>query len=185
MNPQLEPTEVLDLLTMQHTADALDAGVLRQAFGCFPSGVVGVCATVDGKPSGIAASTFVPVSLDPPLVAICVQSTSSTWPGLEGVPSLGISVLGASHDRAARQLGAKAADTRFDGLTHLTSAAGAVFIEGASAWIECSVHDVVAAGDHKIVLLKVNALSTTPDVEPLIFHASAFRQLQLKAERAA
>jgi flavin reductase (DIM6/NTAB) family NADH-FMN oxidoreductase RutF len=185
MNAPLESTQVLDLLTMQHTAEAMDAAVLRQAFGCFPSGVVGVCAVVDGKPSGIAASTFVPVSLDPPLVAICVQSTSSTWPGLEGAPSLGISVLGASHDRAARQLGAKAADTRFDGLGHLTSASGAVFIEDATAWIECSVHDVVTAGDHNMVLLAVDALTITPDVEPLVFHASAFRQLQLKAERAA
>jgi flavin reductase (DIM6/NTAB) family NADH-FMN oxidoreductase RutF len=186
MNPPIESTQVLaNLLTMQHTSDALDASVLRQAFGCFPSGVVGVCALVDGKPAGMAASTFVPVSLDPPLVAICVQATSTTWPRLESASSLGISVLGASHDQAARQLAGKAADTRFDGLGYRTSAAGAVFIDDASAWIECSIHDVVAAGDHSIVLLQVDALTITLDVEPLVFHASAFRQLQLKAEKAA
>jgi flavin reductase (DIM6/NTAB) family NADH-FMN oxidoreductase RutF len=186
MNPPIESTQVLEeLLTFQHTSDVLDASVLRQAFGTFPSGVVGVCALVDGEPSGLAASTFVPVSLDPPLVAICVQTTSNTWPRLETAPSLGISVLGASHDQAARQLAARDAQTRFDGLAYRTSAAGAVFIEDASAWIACSIHDVVAAGDHSIVLLQVQALTISLDVEPLVFHASAFRQLQLKAEKAA
>lgn len=186
MNPTIESSPVLeDLLTMQHTSEALDAAVLRQAFGCVPSGVVGICALVDGAPLGLAASTFVPVSLDPPLVAFCVQLTSSTWPRLESAASLGISVLGASHDQAARQLAAKAADTRFEGLSYRTSSAGAVFIDGATAWIECGVHEVVTAGDHGIVLLRVDALTMAPDVEPLVFHASAFRQLQLKAEKAA
>lgn len=186
MNPPHTSTKVLEeLLTLQHTSDALNASVLRQAFGTFPSGVVGVCALVDGEPSGMAASTFVPVSLDPPLVAICVQSTSTTWPRLETAPSLGISVLGASHDQAASQLAAKDPGTRFDGLAHRTSAAGAVFINDASAWIECSIHDVVAAGDHSIVLLQVRALTISLEIEPLVFHASAFRQLQLKAEKAA
>lgn len=185
MNPPLESTTVLgDLFTLQHQSESLDAKVLRQAFGCFPSGVVGVCALIEGEPAGMAASTFVPVSLDPPLVAICVQSTSSTWPRLAGMPSLGISVLGASHDKAASQLAAKAAHTRFDGLSYRAGSAGAVFIEGASAWIECSMHEVVEAGDHLIVLMRVDALSTTPDVEPLVFHASSFRQLRQKAEAA-
>ena len=73
---------------------------LREAFGHFPSGVVAIAAEVNGVREGLAASTFVPVSLDPPLVSFCVQNISTTWPKLKGVPMLGISVLGEAHDEA-------------------------------------------------------------------------------------
>ena len=158
-------------------SDELDARALRTAFGRFPSGVVAVCALVDGKPAGLTASTFVPVSLDPPLVAFCVQWTSTTWPLLEGVPRVGVSVLGEAHDSAARQLAARTGD-RFAGLTLEATADGAVLIDGSAAWLDCSLDSVVPAGDHGIVLLRVHALTTRAEVDPLVFHGSAFRGLR-------
>ena len=76
---------------------------LRDVYGAFPSGVVGLCALVDDVPVGMAASSFVAVSLEPPLVAVCVQRTSTTWPRLRDRPFVGVSVLGESHDLAARR----------------------------------------------------------------------------------
>ena len=93
----------------------LSPASLREAFGHFPSGVIAIAAEVDGVRVGLAASTFVPVSLDPPLVSFCVQNTSTTWPKLKDLPFLGISVLGESHDAAAKTLAAKTGD-RFAGL---------------------------------------------------------------------
>ncbi len=93
----------------------LSPAALRDAFGHFPSGVIAVAAEVDGSRVGLAASTFVPVSLDPPLVSFCVQNTSETWPRLEKLPALGISLLHEGHDSAARTLAAKTGD-RFAGL---------------------------------------------------------------------
>jgi flavin reductase (DIM6/NTAB) family NADH-FMN oxidoreductase RutF len=92
----------------------LDPKSLREAFGHFPSGVIAIAAEVDGVRVGLAASTFVPVSLDPPLVSFAVQNTSETWPKLKDLPRLGISVLGEAHDEAARTLAAKTGD-RFAG----------------------------------------------------------------------
>ncbi|WP_196763079.1 flavin reductase family protein, partial [Mycobacterium avium] len=66
----------------------LTASSLREAFGHFPSGVVAIAAEVNGTLEGLAASTFVPVSLDPPLVSFCVQNTSTTWPKLKDRPML-------------------------------------------------------------------------------------------------
>src|ERR1700682_1742910 len=102
---------------------------LREAFGHFPSGVIAIAAEVGSTRVGLAASTFVPVSLEPPLVSFCVQNTSTTWPKLKDLPKLGISVLGESHDEAAKTLAAKTGD-RFAGLETVSSKSGAVFIKG-------------------------------------------------------
>jgi len=149
---------------------------LRDAYAVFPSGVVGLCAVLDGTPVGMAASSFVAVSLDPPLVAVCVQWTSETWPRLAACARIGVSVLGESHDRAARRLAAAAGD-RFAGLALTTTEAGAVLIDGASAWLECSVDSVIPAGDHRLVLLRIETFDVRPTVEPLVFQSSTFRRL--------
>ena len=64
------------------SATELSPTSLREAFGHFPTGVVAIAAEVEGTRIGLAASTFVPVSLDPPLVSFCVQNSSNTWPKL-------------------------------------------------------------------------------------------------------
>jgi flavin reductase (DIM6/NTAB) family NADH-FMN oxidoreductase RutF len=161
---------------MQITGEALDALALRSAFAMFPSGVVAVCATVDGEPAGLAASSFVTVSLDPPLVAFCIQWTSTTWPKLERLPRIGVSVLGEAHDSAARALASKGGD-RFASVRTDVTDDGAVFIDGASAWLDCSVETVFPAGDHGIVLLRLHGLTMDPAISPLVFHGSAFRRL--------
>lgn len=154
----------------------LSPSSLREAFGHFPSGVIAIAAEVDGTRIGLAASTFVPVSLDPPLVSFCVQNSSSTWPKLVDLPYLGISVLGEAHDDAARTLAAKTGD-RFAGLQTSSSERGAVFIHGTSVWLESSIEQLVTAGDHTIVVLKVHEITVHPDVPPIVFHRSTFRRL--------
>jgi flavin reductase (DIM6/NTAB) family NADH-FMN oxidoreductase RutF len=149
---------------------------LRRVFGTFPTGVVAMAAVVDGAPAGMAASSFVSVSLDPPLVSVCVAHTSTTWPVLLPVGRLGISVLGAHQEHAGRQLSAPGAD-RFAGLDWRATADGAVLLAGASAWLDCAVERQVPAGDHDIVLLRVHDLGADPRVPPLVFHGSAFRRL--------
>ena len=118
--------------------DKLTPTSLREAFGHFPSGIIAIAAEVNGVREGLAASTFVPVSLDPPLVSFCVQNTSTTWPKLKDVRALGISVLGESHDGAARTLAAKTGD-RFADLETVSYRSGAVFIHGTSLWMETAI----------------------------------------------
>lgn len=149
---------------------------LREAFGHFPTGVIAIAAEVDGTRVGLAASTFVPVSLDPPLVSFCVQNSSTTWPKLKDLPALGISVLGEAHDAAAKTLAAKTGD-RFAGLDTHSHDSGAVFIHGTSVWMESVIDQLVPAGDHTIVVLRVRELTVHDDVSPIVFHRSAFRRL--------
>src|SRR3546814_15819531 len=77
---------------------------LRAAFGCFPSGITAVCALIDGKPVGMAASSFTSVSLDPPLVSVCVPNRSTPWRQLRSVLRMGVSVLAGGQGRACRTL---------------------------------------------------------------------------------
>lgn len=149
---------------------------LREAFSHFPSGVIAVAAETAGVRVGLAASTFVPVSLDPPLVSFCVQNTSRTWPRLAGLPALGISVLADGHQDAVRTLSARDGD-RFAGLETVSTGAGAVFVKGTSVWLESSIEQEVPAGDHTIVIMRVRDITVHPDVSPMVFHRSGFRGL--------
>jgi flavin reductase (DIM6/NTAB) family NADH-FMN oxidoreductase RutF len=150
---------------------------LRRVFGAFPTGVTAVAGLADGSPLGIAASSFTSVSLDPPVVSVCTAHSSTTWPRLRQVPRVGISVLGAHQEDACRRLGARGED-RFATLRWRATEEGAVFVEGASAWLECSVYREVTVGDHDIVLLLVHELDSDPSVAPLVFHGSRFRRLE-------
>jgi len=155
----------------------LDQSRLRRVFGAFPSGVTALAALTGGQPAGLAASSFTAVSLDPPLVSVCVAHTSATWPLLQPAPRLGVSVLSADQARAGWQLAARGAD-RFAELRWRATVDGAVLLDGASAWLECSIHQQVAAGDHDLILLRVHDLDADSALTPLVFHASQFRRLE-------
>lgn len=154
----------------------LSAASLREAFSHFPSGVVAIAAETGGTRIGLTASTFVPVSLEPPLVSFCVQNTSETWPRIKHLPVLGISVLAESHDEAARMLASKTGD-RFAGLETVSSCAGAVFVRDTSVWLETTIEQEVPAGDHTIVILRIRDVTVQGSIAPIVFHRSGFRRL--------
>ena len=137
--------------------------LLRDAFGSFMTGVTVVTTTNEaGEPIGFTANSFSSVSLDPPLVAFCVQNSSTTWPKLQGLPSLGISLLGEAHDTAARTLAAKTGD-RFEGLSTVSHESGALFIDGTAVWLHSTIEQEVPAGDHSIVILRVSQVTMRDD----------------------
>ena len=123
---------------------------LRRVFSAYPTGVAAVAALVADRPAGLAANSFVSVSLNPPLAAICIAHTSTTWPTLRTAARLGISVRGAHQEAAGRQLSARSGD-RFAEVGWQATGQGAVLLRGATA----------------------------SDTLPLVFHGSSFRQLQL------
>ncbi|MEU5347530.1 MULTISPECIES: flavin reductase family protein [unclassified Streptomyces] len=153
-----------------------NSSLLRQAFGCFPSGVTAVCALDSGAPVGMAVSTFTPVSLSPALISVCVQDTSTTWPKLRGRSHVGVSVLAEGQDTICRSLASRAGD-RFAGVDWDADDDGGVYIHGASLWLNCSLHAELPGGDHTIVLLEIQGLKAEPDRQPLVFHNSRFRRL--------
>ena len=154
-----------------------DETALRAAYSLFPSGVVAVAALVDGSPVGMSASSFTSVSLDPPLVSVNAHVKSGTWARLAGSPRLGLSVLGEDQSGICRQLATRGLTDRFAGIRWTAAEGGAVFVEDATAWLECEVTQRVRAGDHEIIVLRLHAVATSPQRPPLIFHASGYHRL--------
>ncbi|WP_067682880.1 flavin reductase family protein [Nocardia miyunensis] len=161
-------------------APELDSRHLRQAFATFPSGIAAICGHDGQAPVGMAVSSFVSVSLAPPLVSVCMQDTSTTWPRLRELPRLGVSVLAADQQGVSAALASRNGD-RFAGWQWRQGAEGGVFVEGAAGWFDCTIHAEVPAGDHSVVLLRVHDLGVG-EAAPLVFHGSRYRQLAIEIE---
>lgn len=153
-----------------------DPSDLRRTFGCFPSGVAAVCAVAPTAPVGLIVSSFTSVSLDPPLVSICIIRESGRWSRLREADRIGVSFLGDGQEQVCRSF-VGAPENGFDGLEVSQTQEGAVFLDKATAWLDCSIYEEVDAGDHTIVLLKIEALQSRPSNAPLIFHNSKFHGL--------
>ena len=158
------------------TNQDLDPAQLRQAFGIFPTGVVAVAAEVDGMLTGLAASSFTSVSLDPPLVSFSIARASKTWPDLRRARHLGVTVLADHQGSVCRQLAGEP-EHRFDGVPVKVSDDGAVTLVEGLAGFDCTIHAEVEAGDHVVVLLELHAVDQRDTRAPLVFHRSAFGRL--------
>lgn len=149
---------------------------LRRAFSMFPTGVVAMCALDGSGPVGMTINSFTSVSLDPPLVSVCVARRSFTWSRLSRLPRIGLSVLGAGQEWLSRQLSARHGD-RFSGLDFEVRSGNSLFIPGATLWLDCTIRDRLDGGDHEIVVLEVAEATTFPDIGPLVFHQSKYLSL--------
>ena len=167
----------MSVVTHFPTNQDLDPARLRTAFGIFPTGVVAIAAEVDGRLTGLAASSFTSVSLAPPLVSVSIANTSTTWPILRRATHLGVTVLADHHRGAARQL-AGPVEGRFDGLEVALGDDGAVTLADGLASFDTTIYREVEAGDHTIVLLRLHAVEHADDSLPLVFHRSGFGRLQ-------
>ncbi|GAA2216275.1 flavin reductase family protein [Nonomuraea monospora] len=156
---------------------AADPTALRGVYGQFPTGVMAMCAMHDGDPVGFAVSSFNTISIEPPLVAVCVQQGSSTWPLLAASPRIGLSVLAANQKELCRNLARRGRFDRLSGAGWSATPQGAVLIADAAGWLECNIHDIATYGDHELVVLRVRRHRRNDEVAPLVFHASGFRGL--------
>ncbi len=174
MTPVPQRSETMTLLD-----DISEKADLRRLFGRFPTGVTALCAKDRDEPVGMTASAFVAVSLDPALVSVCIKRGSGTWRQLRTQERVGISFLGNGHAATARQLAQKTSD-RFLGLAYEATPDGAIFLTDATAWLECSVEQEIAAGDHDIVLFRLHRAAVADGILPLVFHSSDFHTLAPK-----
>lgn len=151
---------------------------LRRVFGAFATGVTVV--TVGGvMPHGMTANSFTSVSLNPPLVLVCVNRSATMHDALTTTGSFAVSVLAAHQEGIARHF----ADRRPRGLTQFApidwspgSRTGAPLLSGALAWFECGLAGTYDGGDHSIFLGRLMSMARCENGVPLLFFDSQFSQ---------
>lgn len=146
----------------------IDPMDFRRVLGHFPTGVTVVAAAPDGRASGMTVGSFFSISLDPPLVGLCVGKGSSSWPEIEPAGCFAVSVLGSDQSELSNRF-ARSGEDRFDGVTWRAGLTGSPVLDDALAHIDCVTEQVVEAGDHWIVIGRVVELDVHRDGSPLLF----------------
>jgi flavin reductase (DIM6/NTAB) family NADH-FMN oxidoreductase RutF len=157
-----------------------DARALRDAFGCFTTGVT-VVTTLDGdRPVGFTANSFTSISLDPPLALVSIGLTASCLPALTGSGRFVVNVLHADQQAVARQFTRKDID-RFDGLAVEHWDSGVPVLSGCMANFECETHHSFDAGDHRVFVGKILRVFHDADHEPLVYLRGGYRRVHTDA----
>ena len=142
----------------------------------FPTGVTVVTVLdADGSPHGMTASSFTSVSLDPPLVLVCVDHRAKVLEHLRGTEHLGINVLSEGQHELSAHF-ARRGQNRFDGVEWYAGHAGVPLIPGVLASLECRMHRLVDAGDHAILIAEVLGVSHR-EGRPLVYYGSGYHKL--------
>jgi 3-hydroxy-9,10-secoandrosta-1,3,5(10)-triene-9,17-dione monooxygenase reductase component len=164
-------------------ASALDARSFRDALGRFATGVAFITAAPDGKPSGLIVNSLTSVSLTPPLVSFCPSRSSLTWSRMRRARRFGVNVLARQHARFVERATPPGAN-RFAGVDWEPGRGGAPLLTDALAALECEIVAEHPAGDHWIVVGRVDNLSISRSHDPLVFFAGAFGGLSTRPRRA-
>lgn len=154
----------------------LDTTAFRASLSRFASGVtVLTTRSADGRDLGMTATAFSSLSLDPPMVLLCIDRAASIAPALEGVTHLAVHVLGADQEGVSRQFALKEGD-RFAGLAITRGAEGVPLVPGALVRLECRIAERHAGGDHVIVVAHVLAAEVA-EGDPLIYFRGRYARL--------
>jgi flavin reductase (DIM6/NTAB) family NADH-FMN oxidoreductase RutF len=153
---------------------ALDVAELRRTLGSFATGVI-VATTLDseGAPKGFTASSFSSVSLDPPLVLVCVDKTASCYPAFAAATHFGVNILCEDQQHVSRTFASRSAD-KFAGMPWISGITGSPIFPDSAAWLDCALHDRLEAGDHLIVIGKVLSFEHSPEKQPLGYHRGSY-----------
>jgi flavin reductase (DIM6/NTAB) family NADH-FMN oxidoreductase RutF len=146
----------------------------RQVMGVFPTGVTIVAATgLSGQPLGLTVNSFTSVSLDPPLVLVCIDRASSSHDRLLDAGAFAINILSADQADFAVRFASDPSEGRFEGIEWRPSPSGSPVLAGVSGWLDCTIECVHDAGDHSIIVARVEGgdFSTRP---ALVFHRGTF-----------
>jgi flavin reductase (DIM6/NTAB) family NADH-FMN oxidoreductase RutF len=154
----------------------MDPADFRRALGQFAAGVT-VVTTRDakGRSLGLTVTAFSSVSLDPPLVLVCVDHRSEAHVGFRDAGLFGVSILAEGQEEVSRRFAA-GGPAKFTGLELAKGTTGVPLIPGAVAHLECRVKATHDAGDHRIYVGEVLAVDVKPG-RPLLYHDRDYRRL--------
>jgi flavin reductase (DIM6/NTAB) family NADH-FMN oxidoreductase RutF len=155
---------------------AIDPRAFRSVCGSFATGVTVVTSGTTAAVSGLTVNSFTSVSLDPPLILVCIQNESSELPALRRTGAFAVNILAADQEELCRAY----ADWRTRRLVDAPvrrGVTGVPILSAALAYLECRVEREVLGGDHQIVLGEVLGLGVQRETAPLAYFRSGFHRL--------
>lgn len=154
--------------------DGFDARFLRNAFGCFASGITIVCCDVAGEVHGMTANSFVSVSLDPPLVLISVAQSARMHALIQQAKGFGVCVLHEEQEDVSDHFAARAGA---DYQPTFASKNGVPVLEEAMAWMACSHETSFSVGDHTLFVGRLMDCDYRQEVKPLLYFGGQYASL--------
>ena len=146
---------------------------LRAALGSFITGVTIVTVfDANNEPWGVTANSFTSVSLEPPLVLVCIGKKGRTYPTFAASDRFAVNVLSAGQQGLARHFAGQT-ENRFTGVDFNSFEDGAPLLHGTAAWFDCRVHDRISAADHEILIGQVGRFNNEA-IAPLGYCRGSF-----------
>ena len=153
---------------------------MRDVMGMFATGITVLTAGGEG-PHGMTANAFSSVSLDPPLVLVCVARTAVMHGAILGTGSYAVSVLAGEQEHIARYFADRRRPRGVAQFDHVDwrpgPLTGAPLLEGSLAWMECEVTNVYSGGDHSIFLGEVLDIGRADESHALLFFGGGYHRL--------
>jgi flavin reductase (DIM6/NTAB) family NADH-FMN oxidoreductase RutF/DNA-binding GntR family transcriptional regulator len=164
-------------------APGLDAAVFRRVIGSFMSGVVVITAGQDGQRHGMTVSAVSSLSLDPPMLLICLNSASTTQEVVRRTGFFAVNIL-AEHQGALAERFARPGPEKFDGVGYRRGHTGVPLLDGTLAAVECQVVEAVTGGTHRVFLARVLHAEAI-EGSPLAYFRGRFGKLEIDGDAEA
>ena len=156
---------------------SIEAAEFRRILGHLAAGVAVVTAPdPGGEPRGLTANAVTSVSLDPPLVLVCVDRTSETHDCIDRAGAFAISFLTEEGETLARRFASGSGGEKFDGVAYRSELTGAPILEEALGWIDCRTWATYDGGDHTIFVGEVMAGDADAG-SPLLYFRGGYGRL--------
>jgi flavin reductase (DIM6/NTAB) family NADH-FMN oxidoreductase RutF len=175
--------QLLEFLERRQPREAMefqagsDPRTLRDAMGCFATGITIVTALdAAGTPVGLTANSFTSVSLDPPLLLVCIANTAGTAPALREAEHFGVNVLQIGQQPTSNRFAAKGED-RFANQPWAPGQTGVPLLGSSLVSFECQHESLHEAGDHFILVGRVVRAQFEPHRDPLLYFRGKYRRL--------
>lgn len=154
-----------------------DPRTLRDALGCFATGVTVVtCIDEGGSPVGLTANSFTSLSLDPPLLLVCVAKSAASAGPLSAAEHFAVNVLQTGQRPASITFSTRVED-RFGCTDWSEGEHGAPVLMDSLSVFECRRHAIHEGGDHFILVGEVVKATFEPGLDPLLYFRGSYRRL--------
>lgn len=153
----------------------VDDKTFKLALSHFASGVTVVTTELEGRPFGLTVASFASLSLNPPLVLVCVERNVKSHDAIASAGKFGVSILEENQAEISGRFASRS-DDKFAGLDVVRGKFGLPLMAGAICAIECELREKIPGGDHTIFVGEVMTVKTS-EGKPLVYYRGGYREL--------